>query len=85
MLIPLIIGVVGGFLARKFLKFAIIAAIILVVVAYFGFFSLNLGSLKTIADQYGPIAVQYGTLIIGLLPLGLGFFVGAIIGFLVGK
>jgi uncharacterized membrane protein (Fun14 family) len=85
MLIPLIVGLIVGFLARKFLKWAIIAAIVLVIVAYFGFFGLNLASLKTIADQYGPIAIQYGILLIGILPLGLGFLIGAIIGFLLAK
>jgi uncharacterized membrane protein (Fun14 family) len=70
-----------GYLAHKFLKIAIIAAIIIVVVAYFGFFGLSLGTLKTVAETYGPVAVHYGALLIGMLPLGLGFIVGAIIGF----
>jgi len=34
-----------------------------------------------VAETYGPVAVHYGTLLIGILPLGLGFFIGAIIGF----
>jgi uncharacterized membrane protein (Fun14 family) len=81
MILPFIIGLVVGYLAHKFLKIAIIAAIIIVVVAYFGFFGLSLGTLKTVAETYGPVAVHYGALLIGMLPLGLGFFVGAIIGF----
>jgi len=81
MILPFIIGLIVGYLAHKFLKIAIIAAIIIVVVAYFGFFGLSLGTLKTVAETYGPVAVHYGTLLIGILPLGLGFFVGAIIGF----
>ena len=81
MILPFIVGLIVGYLAHKFLKIAIIAAIILVVVAYFGFFGLSLGTLKNVADTYGPIAIQYGTLLMGILPLGLGFFVGAIIGF----
>ncbi len=85
MLFPLIVGLIVGYLARKFLKWAIIAAVVLLIVAYLGFFGLSLGSLKDLADQYGPIALQYGTLLIGVLPLGLGFFVGLIIGFLVAK
>jgi uncharacterized membrane protein (Fun14 family) len=85
MLIPLIIGLIVGFLARKFLKFAIIAAVIILIAAYLGFFGLSLGGLKDLAEQYGPMAIQYGTLIIGILPLGLGFFVGAIIGFVLAK
>ena len=85
MLFPLIIGLIMGFLARKFLKWAIIAAIVIFIVAYLGFFGLNLTTLKNLADQYGPIAIQYGTLLVGILPLGVGFFVGLIIGFLIGK
>jgi uncharacterized membrane protein (Fun14 family) len=82
MIIPFVIGLVVGYLVHKMLKIAIIAAIILVVVAYFGFFGLSLGSLKNIADTYGPIAIQYGTLLMGMLPLGLGLIVGFIIGFI---
>ena len=81
MILPFIIGLIVGWLAHKFLKIAIIGGIILVVVAYFGFFGLSLGALKTVADTYGPIAIQYGIILVGMLPLGLGFFVGAIIGF----
>lgn len=81
MILPFIIGLIVGYLAHKFLKIAIIAAVIIVVVAYFGFFGLSLGTLKNVAETYGPVAVHYGALLIGMLPLGLGFFVGAIIGF----
>jgi uncharacterized membrane protein (Fun14 family) len=31
------------------------------------------------------MAVQYGTLITGILPLGIGFIVGIVIGFLLSK
>lgn len=82
MIIPFVIGLIVGYLVHKMLKIAIIAGIILVVVAYFGFFGLSLGALKNIADTYGPIAIQYGTLLMGMLPLGLGLVVGFIIGFI---
>ncbi len=82
MIIPFVIGLIVGYLVHKMLKIAIIAAIILVVVAYFGFFGLSLGVLKNLADTYGPIALQYGTLILGILPLGIGFIIGVIIGFI---
>jgi uncharacterized membrane protein (Fun14 family) len=81
MILPFVIGLIVGYLFHKFLKIAIIAAIILVVVAYLGFFGLSLGALKDLSDKYGPIAIQYGTLLIGILPLGIGFIVGLIIGF----
>jgi uncharacterized membrane protein (Fun14 family) len=82
MIIPFILGLVVGYLAHKMLKIAIIAAIILVVVSYFGFFGLSLGLLQNLTTTYGPVVVQYGVLLIGILPLGLGFIVGAIIGFI---
>ena len=82
MIIPFVIGLVLGYLFHKFLKIAIIAAIILVVVAYFGFLGLSLGALKNIAETYGPVAIQYGVLLMGILPLGLGLIVGFIIGFI---
>ena len=84
MIIPLIVGLIVGFLVKKFLKIAIIAAIIIVVVSYFGFFALSLTSLKDIADKYGPIAIHSAVLLIGMLPLGIGFIIGLVIGFLFG-
>ena len=81
MIIPFVIGLVVGYLVHKMLKIAIIAGIILVVVSYFGFFGLSLGALKDLSDIYGPIAVQYGILFMGMLPLGIGLIVGLIIGF----
>jgi hypothetical protein len=41
--------------------------------------------MKDLSDKYCPIAVQYGTLIIGILPFGIGFVVGLVIGFLLSK
>ena len=82
MILPFIVGLIVGYLVHKFLKIAIIAAVILVIVSYLGFFGLSLGALKDLSDKYGPIAVQYGALLIGMLPLGLGFLVGLIIGFI---
>ncbi len=81
MIIIFVIGLIVGYLVHLFLKIAIVAAIVLFVVAYFGLFGLSLGALKALADKYGPIAIQYGTLIIGILPLGIGFIIGVIIGF----
>ncbi len=84
MIIIFVVGLIVGFLIHLFLKIAIIAAIILFVVAYFGFFGLSLNVLKNYATQYGSIVYQYGALIIGILPLSIGFIVGVIIGFVLG-
>ena len=53
MIIPFIIGLIVGYLVHKVLKIAIIAAVILVVVSYFGFFGLSLDALKTMSEAYG--------------------------------
>ncbi len=81
MIIPFVIGLIVGYLSHKMLKMAIIAAIILAVVAYFGFFGLSLGALKSVTDTYGPIAIQCGVLLMGILQLGLGLVIGFVIGF----
>lgn len=84
MIVPFILGLVIGYLVKKFLRIAIIVGIVVVIASYFGFFGLSLASLKDLADKYGPIALQYGVLLIGILPLSLGFVVGLIIGFIFG-
>ena len=80
-IIMFVIGLIVGYLIHLFLKIAIIAAIILFVVAYLGFWGLSLNVLKNYVAQYGSIVYQYGALIIGILPLSIGFVIGVIIGF----
>ena len=82
MAIPLILGLIVGFFVKKMLKIAIIAAIVLVVLTYLGFFNLSWGSLKEIIDTYGPQVVNYAILLFGMLPLSIGFIIGLIVGFL---
>jgi uncharacterized membrane protein (Fun14 family) len=41
--------------------------------------------MTSLVEQYGPIVVQYGTLLIGILPLGIGFIIGFGVGFLAAK
>jgi uncharacterized membrane protein (Fun14 family) len=84
MALPFIIGLILGFFAKKLLKIALIGIIIVVIASYLGFFSLSLDALKDIATQYGPMAIHYGVLLMGILPLGLGFVVGLVIGFIFG-
>ena len=82
MAVPFILGLIVGFFIKKALKIAIIAGLIIVVVTYLGLFNLSLEGLKDIIAQYGPLAVHYAVILLGLLPLGLGFIVGLVIGFL---
>jgi uncharacterized membrane protein (Fun14 family) len=80
--ITFVIGAIIGYIARKFLKIAIIAAIILIIISYLGFFGLSLSALKTAAVTYGPMVIHLGVLIAGVLPAGLGFIAGLIVGFI---
>jgi|WetSurMetagenome_2_1015567.scaffolds.fasta_scaffold31910_5 hypothetical protein len=85
MIIIFVAGLIVGYLIHLFLKIAIIAAVILFIVAYFGLFGLGLNVLKDYAVQYGAIVYQYSILIIGILPLSIGFIIGVIIGFIFSK
>jgi uncharacterized membrane protein (Fun14 family) len=84
MLLPFILGLIVGFFIKRMLKIAIIAAIVLVVASYLGFFTISLGALADVAQQYGPTAIHFAVLLMGMLPLGLGLVVGVILGFLFG-
>ena len=85
MIIIFVVGLIVGYLIHLFLKIAIVAAIIVFIAAYFGFFGLSLNVLKNDAVQYGPVIYQYGALVIGIIPLSIGFIVGVIIGFVFSK
>ena len=85
MIVIFVAGLIVGYLIHLFLKIAIIAAIILFIVAYFGFFGLSLNVLQSYAGQYGSILYQYGVLVMGILPLSIGFIVGIVIGFVFSK
>ena len=84
MAIPLIVGLVVGFLLKKFLKWAIIAFVIVLALAYLGVWGLSFAKLQEWATLYGPLAVQEAILVIGILPLGIGFVIGLILGFIFG-
>jgi uncharacterized membrane protein (Fun14 family) len=84
MAIPFIIGLIAGFFIKKFFKIIILVTIFALIASYLGFFAINLSSLKNIANTYGPVVIHYGTMLIGILPIGLGFFAGLVVGFLLG-
>ncbi|MGD0817203.1 MAG: hypothetical protein ABR986_02245 [Methanomassiliicoccales archaeon] len=84
MLLPFIIGLIVGFFAIKFLKIALIIIVVLAVVIYFGFYSMDIPALQQMAQQYGSSALHLGALLIGVLPLTFGFIIGAGIGFIFG-
>lgn len=84
MIVPFIVGGIIGFLIKKFFKLLLILTIIVFISSYLGFFTINLSTLKTIAETYGAQVIHYGTILIGILPIGLGLIAGLIIGFLLG-
>lgn len=80
-LLPFIIGIVLGFLIKKALKIAIIAVIVVAAALYLGIVSMSqLNNYLTMIEGFGPEAIQYAAIFFGMLPLGLGFLVGLLIG-----
>ena len=84
MAVPFIIGLIVGFFIKKLLKLAIIAAIILIILAYFGIFGLSFNTLGEWAVAGGAAALAGGLLLFGVLPLGIGFVIGLVLGFIFG-
>ena len=82
MAVPFIIGIIVGFFIKKLLKLAIIAAIILIILAYFGIFGLSFNTLGEWAVAGGAAALAGGLLLFGVLPLGIGFVIGLVLGFI---
>lgn len=84
MIIPFIVGLVIGFFIKKILKIMIVIAILAVIASFLGLISLSgiASELSSLISQHGSDVVYYVSLVIGVLPLGLGFVVGLIIGFL---
>jgi uncharacterized membrane protein (Fun14 family) len=80
MAVPFIVGIIVGFLVKKMLKWAILAFVVLIVLAYFGVWGLSFGTLK----DWGVVAFQSAIIVVGVLPLGLGFIVGLVLGFIFG-
>jgi len=84
MAVPFVLGLIVGFFIKKALKIAIIAGLITAVVIYFGLFNLGMEGLEDIITQFGPQALHYAVILLGMLPLSLGFVIGLVVGFLLG-
>jgi uncharacterized membrane protein (Fun14 family) len=84
MAIPFIVGLIAGYLVKKLLKIAIILGVLVFILSYFGIWGLSIDRLTDWATTYGALAVQGAILMIGILPLGIGFIVGLILGFIFG-
>jgi len=55
-----------------------------VILAYFGIFGLSFSTLGAWAVAGGGAALAGGMLLFGVLPLGIGFIIGLILGFIFG-
>jgi uncharacterized membrane protein (Fun14 family) len=62
----------------------VIIIIILTMAIYFGLYSLDISTLQQLATQYIPLVISIGILLLGMLPLSIGFIIGAIAGFILG-
>jgi len=79
--IPLVAGLILGFLIKKALKIVLIAVVAIAAGLYFGV--LTMGDLQKYlqtAKGLGPEAMHYAAILFAMLPLGAGFFIGLIIG-----
>lgn len=78
---PFIIGLILGFLIKKSIKLVIVGLIIGGGALFFGI--LNMEEIKYYLQRigkYAPELIQLAALVLGILPLGLGFAVGLIVG-----
>ena len=81
MIVSFIVGLILGYILKKAIKILIVVALVAIVAAYFGWLGLSFDKLKNAVEQYGPQVAQYAAILIGALPLGLGFLVGFLLGF----
>ncbi len=85
MAIPLIVGIIVGYLIRKALVIGIVLVLVALVASYLGFVSLasiEQGT-KSLIATYGPVASSYVAIFLGIIPLSIGLVIGIIIGFII--
>jgi hypothetical protein len=83
--VPLVVGIIIGYVLRKALKIGIILVIVAFVACYLGFISLSNveQGAKYLVSKYGPIATSYVAIFFGIIPLSIGLVIGIIIGFVI--
>jgi uncharacterized membrane protein (Fun14 family) len=84
MAIPLIVGLVLGYIVKRMLKIGLILVAVALVASYFGFISLSslTGEVQTLVTKYGPVAQSYVSLFFGIVPLSIGLVIGFLLGFI---
>ncbi len=84
MAIPLIIGLILGYIVKRVLKIGLILVAIALVAAYFGFVNLSgmASEAQGLVTKYGPVANSYISLFFGIIPLSIGLVIGFLLGFI---
>jgi uncharacterized membrane protein (Fun14 family) len=82
--IPLIVGLVLGYIIKRVLKIGLILAAVALIAVYFGFISWSslTGEVQTLVTKYGPVAQSYASLFFGVVPLSIGLVIGFLLGFI---
>jgi uncharacterized membrane protein (Fun14 family) len=80
--LPFLAGLILGFVVKKALKLVIVLVVLALLASYFGF--INLGTIAAELRPYAPAALSYLSILVTVLPLGVGFVIGLILGFIFG-
>jgi uncharacterized membrane protein (Fun14 family) len=84
MALPLIVGLVLGYIVKRALKIGLILVAVALIASYFGLISLSsmTGEVQTLVTKYGPVAQSYVSLFFGIVPLSIGLVIGFLVGFI---
>ncbi len=84
MAVPLVVGLILGYIVRRVLKIGLILVAVALIASYFGFVSLSgmTSEAQSLVTKYGPIANSYVSLFFGIIPLGIGLVIGFLLGFI---
>jgi uncharacterized membrane protein (Fun14 family) len=84
MALPLIVGLVLGYIVKRALKIGLILVAVALIASYFGLIGLSsmTGEVQTLVTKYGPVAQSYVSLFFGIVPLSIGLVIGFLVGFI---
>ncbi len=84
MALPLIVGLVLGYIVKRMLKIGLILVAIALIASYFGFISLSglTSEVQSLITKYGPVANSYVSIFFGIVPLSIGLVIGFLLGFI---
>jgi uncharacterized membrane protein (Fun14 family) len=84
MAVPLIVGLILGYIIKRMLKIGLILIAVALVASYFGIISLSglTSEVQSLINKYGPVANSYVSLFFGIVPLSIGLVIGFLLGFI---